>query len=130
MMQALYQWLMTNAEPFEIAAQFREANSEKVDWEYFDEVFLSIPACQKSIEEQIEPVVDREVDALGLIEKALLYIGAFELMNRAEIPYKVVINECVQLAKTFGAADSHKYVHGVLDKLAKGIRPIEVGEGA
>ena len=121
---------MTNAEPFEIAAQFREANSEKVDWEYFDEVFLSIPACQKSIEEQIEPVADREVDALGLIEKALLYIGAFELMNRAEIPYKVVINECVQLAKTFGATDSHKYVNGVLDKLAKGIRPNEVGEGA
>tara|TARA_B100000945_G_scaffold209422_1_gene168520 strand:- start:318 stop:707 length:390 start_codon:yes stop_codon:yes gene_type:complete len=125
-MQAIYQWLMTSNEPFQIAAQFREANSSKVDWDYFDEVFLRIPACQESIEEKLNSVIDRDIDALDMIEKALLYIGVFELTNLPDIPYSVVINECVELAKTFGASDSHKYVNGVLDKLAKKFRPDEM----
>ena len=125
-MQAVYQWLMTSNAPFQIAAQFREANSSKVDWDYFDEVFLRIPACQKSIEEQLGSVIDREIDALDMIEKALLYIGVFELTNLSDIPYRVVINECVELAKTYGASDSHKYVNGVLDKLAKKFRSDEM----
>ena len=124
-MQALYQWFMTSNEPYQIAAQFREANSSKVDWDYFDEVFLAIPASQKSIEDQLGSVIDREIDALDFIEKALLYIGLFELTNLPDIPYRVVINECVELAKTFGASDSHKYVNGVLDKLAKKFRSNE-----
>ena len=126
LMQAIYQWLMTSNEPFEIAAQFREANSLKVDWDYFDEVFLSIPSCQKSIEDQLRPVIDREIDALDMIEKALLYISVFELTKLTDIPYRVVINECVELAKTFGASDSHKYVNGVLDKLARKLRSNEM----
>ena len=125
-MQAVYQWLMTSNEPFQIAAQFREANSSKIDWDYFDEVFLSIPSCQKSIEDQLRPVIDREIDALDMIEKALLYISVFELMKLTDIPYRVVINECVELAKTFGASDSHKYVNGVLDKLARKLRSDEM----
>ena len=125
-MQAVYQWLMTSNEPFQIAAQFREANSSKVDWDYFDEVFLRIPACQKSIEEQLGSVIDREIDALDMIEKALLYISVFELTKLTDIPYRVVINECVELAKTFGASDSHKYVNGVLDKLARKLRSDEM----
>ena len=68
-MQAIYQWLMTSNEPFEIAAQFREANSLKVDWDYFDEVFLRIPFCQKAIEKELESVVDREINTLDMIKK-------------------------------------------------------------
>ena len=125
-MQAIYQWLMTNNEPFEIAAQFREANSLKVDWDYFDEVFLRIPLCQKILVEELESVVDREINTLDMIEKALLYVGVFELTYLVDIPYKVVINECVDLAKTFGASESHKYVNGVLDKLSKRLRADEI----
>ena len=126
LMQAIYQWLMTSNEPFEIAAQFREANSLKVDWDYFDEVFLRIPLCQKAIEKGLESVVDREINTLDMIEKALLYVGVFELTYLRDIPYKVVINECVDLAKTFGASESHKYVNGVLDKLSKRMRADEI----
>ena len=126
LMQAIYQWLMTSNEPFEIAAQFREANSLKVDWDYFDEVFLRIPLCQKAIEKELESVVDREINTLDMIEKALLYVGVFELTYLKDIPYKVVINECVDLAKTFGASESHKYVNGVLDKLSKRMRADEI----
>ena len=125
-LQAIYQWLMTSNEPFEIAAQFREANSLKVDWDYFDEVFLRIPLCQKAIEKELESVVDREINALDMIEKALLYVGVFELTYLVDIPYRVVINECVDLAKTFGASESHKYVNGVLDKLSKKLRTDEI----
>ena len=125
-LQAIYQWLMTSNEPFEIAAQFREANSLKVDWDYFDEVFLRIPLCQKVIETELESVVDREINALDMIEKALLYVGVFELTYLVDIPYRVVINECVDLAKTFGASESHKYVNGVLDKLSKKLRTDEI----
>ena len=125
-LQAIYQWLMTSNEPFEIAAQFREANSLKVDWDYFDEVFLRIPLCQKVIEKELESVVDREINALDMIEKALLYVGVFELTYLVDIPYRVVINECVDLAKTFGASESHKYVNGVLDKLSKKLRTDEI----
>tara|TARA_B100000902_G_C27203873_1_gene860519 strand:- start:688 stop:1068 length:381 start_codon:yes stop_codon:yes gene_type:complete len=125
-LQAIYQWLMTSNEPFEIAAQFREANSLKVDWDYFDEVFLRIPLCQKAIETELESVDDREINALDMIEKALLYVGVFELTYLVDIPYRVVINECVDLAKTFGASESHKYVNGVLDKLSKKLRTDEI----
>ena len=125
-LQAIYQWLMTSNEPFEIAAQFREANSLKVDWDYFDEVFLRIPLCQKAIETELESVDDREINALDMIEKALLYVGVFELTYLVDIPYRVVINECVDLAKTFGASESHKYVNGVLDKLSKRLRADEI----
>ena len=125
-LQAIYQWLMSSNEPPEIAAQFREANSLKVDWEYFDEVFLCIPLCQKTIEKELVSVVDREINTLDIIEKALLYIGVFELIYLVDIPYKVVINECVDLAKTFGASESHKYINGVLDKLSKRLRTDEI----
>ena len=117
---------MSSNEPPEIAAQFREANSLKVDWEYFDEVFLCIPLCQKTIEKELVSVVDREINTLDIIEKALLYIGVFELIYLVDIPYKVVINECVDLAKTFGASESHKYINGVLDKLSKRLRTDEI----
>jgi len=126
-LQALYQWLMAGTPPREIAEQFHEQNMGKIDWEYFDDVFVNIISQKESLSLYLQPVLDRNLDALDAIERALLYIGVFELANRVDIPYKVVINECIELAKLFGAADSHKYVNGVLDKLVSTLRAVESG---
>lgn len=125
-MQALYQWHVSKSEPLEIEAQFHEQNGGKIDWEYFSEVFLEIPKQQEALDKHIAPLLDREMKFLDPVERALLYLGTFELANRIDIPYRVVINECVELAKTFGATESHKYINGVLDKLAKTLRPVEI----
>ena len=125
-LQALYQWLMSGSDPLVISKQYREETLGKVDWNYFEEVFSEIPGATQKLNESLEPLLDRELAALDPIEKALLYLGTFELANRIDVPYRVVINECVQLAKIFGATDSHKYINGVLDKLASELRPAEV----
>ena len=125
-LQALYQWLMSGSDPRVISKQFREETLGKVDWNYFEEVFSEIPGATQKLNESLEPLLDRELAALDPIEKALLYLGTFELANRIDVPYRVVINECVELAKVFGATDSHKYINGVLDKLASELRPAEL----
>ena len=124
--QALYQWYVSKSDPLEIEAQFHEQNGGKIDWEYFSEVFLEIPKQQEALDKHISPLLDRELNSLDPVERALLYLGTFELANRIDIPYRVVINECVELAKTFGATDGHKYINGVLDKLAKNLRSVEL----
>ena len=124
--QALYQWYISKSDPLEIEAQFHEQNGGKIDWEYFSEVFLEIPKQQEALDKHISPLLDRELNSLDPVERALLYLGTFELANRIDIPYRVVINECVELAKTFGATDGHKYINGVLDKLAKSLRSVEL----
>ena len=124
--QALYQWYLSKSDPLEIEAQFHEQNGGKIDWEYFSEVFLEIPKQQEALDKHISPLLDRELNSLDPVERALLYLGTFELANRIDIPYRVVINECVELAKTFGATDGHKYINGVLDKLAKSLRSVEL----
>lgn len=125
-LQALYQWLMSGSDPLVISKQYREETLGKVDWNYFEEVFSEIPGATQKLNESLEPLLDRELVALDPIEKALLYLGTFELANRIDVPYRVVINECVELAKVFGATDSHKYINGVLDKLASELRPAEL----
>lgn len=124
-LQALYQWLMSDNEPRSIAKQFREDTHGKVDWEFFDEVFCAIPGEQEALDELLRPFLDRESQSLDPIEKSLLYLGAYELAHRIDVPYRVVINECVELAKVFGATDGHKYINGVLDKLVPGLRAAE-----
>ena len=125
-LQALYQWLMSGSDPLVISKQYREETLGKVDWNYFEEVFSEIPRATQKLNESLKPLLDRELAALDPIEKALLYLGTFELANRIDVPYRVVINECVELAKIFGATDSHKYINGVLDKLASELRPAEL----
>ena len=124
--QALYQWYLSKSDPLEIEAQFHEQNGGKIDWEYFSEVFLEIPKQQEALDKHIRPLLDRELNSLDPVERALLYLGTFELASRIDIPYRVVINECVELAKKFGATDGHKYINGVLDKLAKSLRSVEL----
>jgi len=125
-LQALYQWLIAQADTKEIESQFREEATDKVDWVYFKEIFYAIPKQVDSLEAQFQPLLDRKITALDPIEKALLYLGTYELAHRIDVPYRVVINECVELAKIFGATESHKYINGILDKLAASLREVEI----
>ncbi len=126
-LQALYQWHMAGASLAEIEAEFRtEQDMSRVDLELFSELLHAIPAQVSELDQQISPCLDRALADLDPVELNVLRIGTFELASRLQVPYKVAINEAVNLAKTFGATDSHKYVNGVLDKLSKTLRAAEV----
>jgi transcription antitermination protein NusB len=126
-LQALYQWYMAAAGLNEIEAEFRaDYDFSHVDLEYFQALLHQIPACVDELEARLEPLLDRKLDDLDPIERTLLRMGTFELAERLDVPYKVVINEEVALAKKFGATDSHKYINGVLDKLARELRKVEI----
>ena len=129
-MQALYQWHMAGAQLNDIEAEFRgEYDFGKVDGEYFHALLHEIPAKADEIDAVFAPhMVDRSVDELGPVELALLRIGSYELMERIDVPYKVVINESVNLAKKFGATDSHKFINGVLDQVARQLRTVEIND--
>ncbi len=122
-LQAIYQWQMT-AEALEIiAAQFREDESwKRIDEELFSALLNGVPANVSALDEHLQPILDRSVAQLDAVERAILRMGAFELTHREDIPWRVVINECVELAREFGAEQSHKYVNGVLDNLARRTR--------
>jgi len=124
-LQALYQWLMADADPLDIAAQFHGDTHGKVDWDFFDAIFTDIPRQIDVLSQYLQPHLDRDLSALDPIERALLYQGAYELAFRIDVPYRVTINETVELAKVFGATDGHKYINGVLDKLVSTLRPAE-----
>ncbi|MCB1706421.1 MAG: transcription antitermination factor NusB [Halioglobus sp.] len=126
-MQALYQWQMAGASLTDIEAEFRaDYDFAHVDLEYFQALLHGVPACVDELDAAMEPLLDRKLDDLGPVERALLRMGMYELKHRIDVPYKVVINEEVALAKKFGATDSHKYVNGVLDKAARELRKVEV----
>lgn len=129
-MQALYQWHMAGAQLNDIEAEFRgEYDFGKVDGEYFHALLHEIPAKVDEIDAVFAPhMIDRSVDELGPVELALLRIGSYELMERIDVPYKVVINESVNLAKKFGATDSHKFINGVLDQVARQLRTVEIND--
>ncbi|MEX0617392.1 MAG: transcription antitermination factor NusB [Pseudohongiellaceae bacterium] len=128
-MQALYQWQMSGGSSRQIEAQFREEAGTKVDWDYFCEVLPAIIADCDALDARITPLLDREFKSLDPVEKALLRMGAFELTQRVDIPYRVVINESVDLARSFGASESHKYINSILDRLAKSERRAEISTG-
>ena len=127
-MQALYQWQMTKNSLNGIEAHFRtEYDFSKVDGDYFSDLVHQVPANLTEIETAFaEHLQDRDLTELDPIELALLRLGSYELIKRIDVPYKVVINEAVSLAKKFGAAESHKYVNAVLDKLAQQVRQLEL----
>lgn len=126
-MQALYQWLMADASLSVIEAEFRaDYDFSHVDLEYFQALLHGVPAHVDELEARLEPLLDRKLDDLDPIERTLLRMGTFELEHRLDVPYRVVINEGVALAKKFGATDSHKYVNGVLDKVARELRETEI----
>lgn len=125
-MQALYQWYMAGASLNDIEAEFRaDYDFSHVDLEYFQALLHGVPACVDELDASFEPLLDRKLDDLDPIERTLLRMGTFELRDRIDVPFKVVINEAVALAKKFGATDSHKYINGVLDKAARELRKVE-----
>lgn len=127
-MQALYQWHMAGAPLTDIEAEFRsEYDFSHVDLAYFQALLHEVPARADELDRSLEPLLDRRVDELDPIELTLLRMGLFELSHRIDVPYKVVINEAVALAKKFGATDSHKYINGVLDRAARQLRKVETG---
>jgi N utilization substance protein B len=126
-LQGLYQWLMNQEDAGAIDAHIRNAHGfEKADAEHFDLLLHGTIRDVNNLRSEIVPLIDRPVDQLSPIEHAALLIGVFELKHHIEIPYKVVINEAVELTKSFGGTDGHKYVNGVLDKLAARLRATEV----
>ena len=99
---------------------------KKVDDDYFEELVKQINGNLKELDEHIEPLLERELDEIDLVEKAVLRLGTYELERRMDVPYKVVINEAVELAKTFGAEEGYRFVNGIMDKLAEKLRSTEV----
>lgn len=125
--QALYMWQMTGQDLSDIDQQFvLEHDMNKVDMKYFKELLHKVPANITDIDAQIEPLLDRPFHELDPVECAIMRLGVYELQYRIDVPYRVVINEAVELAKTFGAEEGHKYVNSILDKASKQLRAIEI----
>lgn len=128
-LQALYQWTLSGASATDIEAEFRVDNDfQHTDSEYFSAVLRGVTADVESLEDLFSPALDRAIDELDPIERNLLRLGTFELRDRIDVPYKVVISEAVALAKKFGATDSHKYVNAVLDNTARDLRKVELAQ--
>ncbi|MCW8887605.1 MAG: transcription antitermination factor NusB [Gammaproteobacteria bacterium] len=130
-LQGLYQWQLSGNDLNDIDQSFAELvageqEMAKVNRTLFDELLHQIPARVIELDEAYEPFLDREADQLDPIELVILRIGAYELLFKPELPYRVAINEGVELAKEFGAEQSHRYINGILDKLAQKVRAIEV----
>lgn len=126
-LQALYQWQMAGQPVNEIEAQFRVNNDmSDTDVTLFSEILRGVTQHRSELDQAFSLFLDRAVDDLDPVELAVLRIGAYELIHRLQVPYRVAINESVELAKSFGATESHRYVNGVLDKLAHKVRAAEV----
>ncbi len=125
--QALYEWQVSGNSPKDIEQQFLiEHHSRNFDRSYFNELLQGVTAQVDDIDAIIEPVSERPYAEVDVVEKAILRLGCYELKNRIDIPYRVVINEAIELTKTFGADQAHRFVNGTMDKLAEQLRQIEV----
>ena len=126
-LQGLYQWLVAGGDANAIDTQLREHESyAKCDGQHFDALLRGSIEQAAALDAALAKHVDRKTTELSPVEHALLMMGAYELTHCPDIPYKVAINEAVELAKTYGGTDGHKYVNGVLDKVAADLRPGEV----
>lgn len=126
-LQGIYQWRVTGGDDAQIEKQIHaEKNLGRYDKELFSTLLRGVLKQHTALEAMLAPYLDRPIAELSYVEFAVLLLGAFELSQHLEVPYKVVINEAVELAKTFGGIDGHKYVNGVLDKLAPKVRAAEV----
>jgi transcription antitermination protein NusB len=127
LLQALYQWQMSGADEAEIERQFREdPNFERVDAVFFHDVLRGVVGSCAALDECLAPLLDRKVMELDRVELALLRMGVYELCHRHDVPFKVAIDEAVGLARVFGAEESHRYINGVLDAVARTQRSREV----
>ena len=122
--QALYSWQLSQNDIADVDYQFlADQDVKDVDITYFRELLTGVATNSAYLDGLMKPYLSRQLDELGQVEKAVLRVALYELAKRDDVPYKVAINEGIELAKTFGAEDSHKFVNGVLDKAAPHIRP-------
>ena len=127
-LQGLYQWQLADGTVAEIRSQLAEdTHFAKADSDYFAQLLSGTIAEAEALKGEIAPALDRKVEELSPVERGILLLAAWELTHAPEIPFRVVINEAVELAKSYGGTDGHKYVNGVLDKLAASLRPREAG---
>jgi len=127
-LQAIYQWLVNESSAENLLAQLNEQKEfPKADQALAEALLRGVVGNAEALRQRITPYLDRPIKELSPVEHALLLLAACELRDQVETPYKVVINEAVDIAKSFGGTDGHKYVNGVLDKLAAELRPAEVG---
>jgi N utilization substance protein B len=126
-LQGLYQWQLASTDIESIERHLSAAKAfDKIDRAYFSELLAGAIRDAQRLENSLQPHLDRKCSELSPVERAILMIAAYEFENQPEVPYRVVINEAVELAKSYGGTDGYKYVNGVLDKLAAAMRPHEV----
>lgn len=129
--QALYQWDMNRSNVAAIESQFLESqDTDGVELSYFHTLLHGVPGNLDVLDAEIAKVIDRAIGSLDTVERAILRLGAFELAQRLDVPYRVVINEYVEAAKVFGGTDGHKYVNASLDRMSKTLREAEVKASA
>jgi N utilization substance protein B len=125
-LQGLYTWQLSGESVAGLRAQLGELEDfDKADGEYFLRLLRGVIEQVAELQALLIPALDRKVEELSPVERAVLLIGTFELRNAPEVPYRVIINEAVELAKSYGGAEGHRYVNGVLDKIARSVRPSE-----
>ena len=128
-LQGLYQWLYTGATPAVVLRNLGELEGfDRADSEFLKSELKGTIGVAGELRALLEPLADRKWDDVSPVERAILLLGAWELVHNPEIPYRVTINEAIELGKRFGGTDGHKYVNGVLDKLAASVRPGEVAD--
>ncbi|MCW5626731.1 MAG: transcription antitermination factor NusB [Burkholderiales bacterium] len=124
--QMLYGWLLSGADAEDLKRDARlDENFRRIDADLFDRLVDGVTGDAEALRARLQPYLDRTIRELSPVEHAILLLGALELAAHPETPYRVVINEAIDLAKTFGGTDGHKYVNGVLDRLAAELRPNE-----
>ncbi|MEW8644488.1 MAG: transcription antitermination factor NusB [Candidatus Thiodiazotropha endolucinida] len=128
--QAIYQWQIAGQDIPDIINQFlEEQDLDSFEIPYFQDLMKGVPGHLVELDELLKPTLDRAIESVDPVERAILRLGAYELSHKPEIPYRVVINEAVELAKVFGAEQGHKFVNGVLDQVARKVRAVEVNVG-
>ena len=128
--QACYQWLINRQPMSEIIDEFinERAELKKADLEYFRDLLQGMNRYSSELDKALEPYLDRALNEVSPVERAILKLGMYELIHHPELPWRVIMNETVELAKMFGAEQSHKFINGVLDKAAHSIRTAEISD--
>ena len=128
--QAYYQWLLNRQPIADVIREFEQDRSElrKADKDYFREILEGMEKHSEELDKVLGPILDRPLEEIGPVENAIMHLGMYELIYHPELPCRVILNESIELAKMFGADQSHKYINGVLDKAAHQIRPEEISK--
>jgi N utilization substance protein B len=129
-LQAMYQWQLAGTSVTDIEAEFLNYHiDKKLDADYFKELIHGVPQYQQEIDQELKAVIGRPLNEIDPVELAVLRLAIYELIKRPDVPYRVIINEALELTKKFGSVEGHKFVNGVLDRIAKKNRKTEIGMG-